>query len=239
VVDTSALAPEQQQELEQYKLESVVALGLATMAADKQAWGIEILPTALARKRAFAQRHVWMIAAGVLALGWLGFDAWNSAQRLEVARRKEKDLRGQLQRAEKTHHKTEVLLAQNERLARYAETLQFTAGSGEQAARALDWLEGHLPNDFWLTQFTSDWKADPELRIQRGSERPAVSFVGRAREGTNSLPTLYEGFIQNVRTRLPPSAALHERLAPNGSRFTVDLSAFAPPPEAAASAAPK
>jgi Tfp pilus assembly PilM family ATPase len=237
VVDMTALAPEQQQQLENYKLEAVVALGLATMSADKQAFGIEILPAALARKRALAERHAWMIAAGVLALGWLCFDAWNSSQRLELARKQAGELHTQVTRSENTHHKAEGLIAQNERLARYAGALEHTLGSGEQVARALDWLESHLPDEFWLTQMTSDWKSDPELRIPRGSERPVFSIAGRAREGTNSLAALYEAFIRNVRDRLPPGAGLNERLAATGARFTVDISAFSdpkPPAEAAA-----
>ncbi|MBK7641758.1 MAG: pilus assembly protein PilM [Planctomycetes bacterium] len=229
VVDVSALAPEKQQELEQYKLESVVALGLATMSADSATWAIEILPSALAKKRAFAQRHAWMIAAGVLALGWLGFDAWNTSQRLAVARRQATDLHTRLSKAQGTHQKTEQLIAQNERLATLSSALEFTAGSGEQLARALDQLETRLPADFWLTRLTSDWKADPELRVPRGAERPVLSFEGRAREGTNSLATLYQAFVSEFRAGQPKTASMREHLAPNGARFNIDLSVFADP----------
>ena len=236
VVDASGLAPEEQQQLEQYKLEAVVALGLATMAADRESWAIEILPATLAKKRAFAERHVWMFAAGLLALGWLGFDAWNTSERLAVARKKAGDLSGQWSRADKTHKKTEELIAQNEKLAALAAVLARTAGSGEQLARTLDLLEGKLPADFWLTQLSTDWKSDPELRVPRGAERPVLSVGGRAREGTNSLSTLYQAFVRDFRAALPPDASLRERLAANGARFTLDLSVFADPDKNAAPA---
>jgi len=239
VVDTSALSPEKQAELEQYKLEAVIALGLATMASDKQSWGIEILPASLAKKRAFAERHVWMIAAGLLALGWLGFDAWNTSQRLVVARKKANDLRSQVTRAENTNIKTKELIAQNEKLAAFVTQLEYTAGNGEQLARAIDWLELNLPDEFWLTQLTTEWKADPELRIPRGAERPVLNIGGRAREGINSLPAQYEAFIRAVRTRLPADAELRERLAANSSKFTVDISAFSDPKPAGEGAASK
>jgi Tfp pilus assembly PilM family ATPase len=229
VVDVSALAPEKQEELERYKLESVIALGLATMSADKQAFGIEILPAALARKRAFAERHLWMIAAGALALGWLGFDAWNTAQRLGVARKQAADLHSQVQRAEKTNLKTAALVAQNEQLATYADTLVRTAGSGEQLARALDQLEAHLPSEFWLTVLYTDFKADPELGVQRGDERPILHVEGRAREGTNSLSALYELFVHDLRAALPADAALRMRPTPNGASFKMDLTVFPKP----------
>ena len=233
VVDTTALAPAEQQELEQYKLESVVALGLATMAADDSTWAIELLPRALARKRAFVERHLWMFAAGILALGWLGFDAWNTSQRLGVARRKASDLHSQWTRAEKSHSKTEQLIAQNEKLSAFAAQLAYSAGAGEQMARALDQLEGKLPSEFWLTQLATEWKADPELGVPRGAERPILRLEGRAREGTNSLATLYQAFIRDFRAALPGDAALRETLAPSGARFSIDLSVFVPPPKPA------
>ncbi len=236
VVDTSGLAPEEQQELEQYKLEAVVALGLATMAADDTTWAIELLPRALARKRAFFERQLWMIAAGVLALGWLGFDAWNTSQRLAVAKRKAGELSGQWSRAEKAHRKTEELIAQNEKLALFAAQLEYSAGSGEQLARTLDLLEGKLPSEFWLTQLATDWKADPELGVPRGAERPILTLGGRAREGTNSLAALYQKFIQDFRATLPADAALREHLAPSGAKFSIDLSVFAPPQKPAEAA---
>lgn len=229
VVDTSALAPEKQQALEQYKLEAVVALGLASMATDAESWGIEILPARLAKKRAFAERHAWLIAAGVLAIGWLGYDAWNTSQRLAIARKNAGDASQKLARAEKTHRKTEELIAQNEKLAGYASDLEHAAGSGEELARVLDVLQQKLPADFWLTQLTSEYKADPELGIPRGSERPVLSLTGKAREGTNSLASLYEAFIRDLRGALPKEAALRERLASNGAKFTVDLSVFVGP----------
>ncbi len=236
VVDVSALDPQVQQELEQYKLESVIALGLATMATDAESWGIEILPAKLAKKRAFAERHVWLIAAGVLAVGWLGYDAWNTSQRLQVARKNASEASQKLAKAEKTHRKTEELIAQNEKLAQFAGDLEHAAGSGEQLARVLDALEQRLPADFWLTQLSSDFKADPELGVPRGSERPILSITGKAREGTNSLSSLYEAFIRDLRGTLPKDARLRERLTPNGSKFSVDLSVFVAPEKPAAPA---
>ena len=51
VVDTSGLDPAAADLLEEYKLESVVALGLATAASDPEAYSIEILPAAVRARR--------------------------------------------------------------------------------------------------------------------------------------------------------------------------------------------
>src|SRR5204863_482021 len=85
-------------------------------------------------------------------------------------------------------------------------------------------------SDFWLTQLSTDSRPDPELRIERGAEVPIVSVVGRAREGTSSLAALYEGFIHGLRDKLPKRPSLKERLTVSASKFTVDLSFFAPRP---------
>ena len=236
VVDTSALPPDQLAELEDHKLESVVVLGLASMACDPQAWSIEILPAKVRKRREFLQGPVWLVAAGVLALLFLAFDAARTSARLSDARVRARDLGQQVKKASQTHRDTEELLAENERLAKSAQLLLETKGSGEQLARVIAALETNLPEVFWLSQLSTDFRADPELRIQRGEERPVVSIAGRAREGTTAIATQFPVFIQSVRERMPKGAVLRDRPSPNGSKFTIDFTNFAPP-EAPAPAA--
>jgi|694.fasta_scaffold25635_4 type IV pilus assembly protein PilM len=228
VVDVSALDAESAALLEAHKSEAVIALGLATMGSLDDAWSLEILPGKLARQRAFRERHSWLIAAGVLALAYLGADLYQTSQRKAEVEKRAAILQKQVKEADAIHRRTEELLAQNERLARYASELEQAAGSGLQLARSLVLLEQHLPAEFWLTQLSSDWRADPELGVPRGSERPILSLTGKAREGTNSLSSLYERFIGEVRRGLPKETRLRERLTPNGSKFTVDVCGFAP-----------
>ena len=236
VVDTSALSDAERAELEKYGLESVVALGLATTASDPGTYGIEILPAATRKKRAFAEQHAWMIAAGVLALGYLGWDAWRTSGELQRVREQARAAEAQYKRASETSRKAEELVAENARLAALAQELLATKGSGEQLARVVALLQADLPADFWVTQLSTDRRADPELGIVRGEEQPVVSITGRARESTNSLATLYEGFVQSLRAKLPPGHAIEEHLAPTGSKFTLDISCFAPRKDAPAKA---
>lgn len=228
VVDTTALPDDQRAELERYALESVVALGLATMASDPATYGVELLPAATRKKRAFAEQHAWMIAAAVLAVGYLGWDAWRTRGELQRVRDLARAAESQYKRASETSRKAEELVLENQRLAGFAKELLATKGSGEQLARVIALMQTELPADFWVTQLSTDRRADPELGIARGEEQPVVSVTGRAREGTNSLATLYEGFVQGVRAKLPERHVIEEHLAPNGSKFTLDISCFAP-----------
>lgn len=230
VVDTSELAPEAAQELERYKLEAVVALGLATTASDTAAYGIEILPAKTRKRREFLGGQIWLIAASVLAIAFLGWDAWRTSQQLARVREQARTAEAAYKKASDTHRKAEELATENLRLQKLARELHATKGAGEQLARVVTLLSSDLPSDFWVTQLASDVRADPELRIVRGEERPIVSVSGRAQEGAQSLAALYEVFVHSLRAKLPPEAAIKERLSVSGSKFTLDVSLFAPAP---------
>lgn len=240
MLDMSKLEPEAAARLKRDALESVVALGLAVSAAADDAWSIEIVPAAFAKKREFASRTSWMIASGVLAAGFLGAAAFSMRSELADAAQRAKKLENDYKSASATHRRTEELLLENEQLEKAATELWVLKGAGEQAARGIDLLRSHLPGEFWITQLTSDLRAEPELGVARGSERPVLSLAGKAREGTNSLNTQYEAFVQKMRAALPAGAAMRERLTPNGARFTVDLCLYAQRPldGAAPAAAP-
>jgi Tfp pilus assembly PilM family ATPase len=233
VVDTAALAPEQKQLLDEYRLESVVALGLATQASDPEAYSIEILPKSLRKRREFFGAQIYLIAAAVLALAYLGFDAWHTSSDLAITTTRAKSLTSEYKRSSETHRKTQDLIAENTKLGELAQTLYALKGSGEQLARGLTFLQKSLPSEFWVEKLSNEFRADPDLRIARGEERPILAVVGKAREGTSSLSTLYEGFIAQVRQRLPRADMLRERLSSSGSSFTVDVSVFVPPEPAA------
>jgi Tfp pilus assembly PilM family ATPase len=228
VVDVSALDPATADRLEEYKLESVVALGLATMGSDPAAYDIEVLPAAIARRRRVLGSTAFLIAAGVAALCFLGYDAWHTASTLETYSGRARTLNQKVKRARNTHRATSELLLENGELAELSTDLWSTVGAGEQLARVLEVLDRSLPADFWVEKLSSDLRFDPELDVVRGSERPILHVEGRAREGTASLATLYEGFLAALRDALP-GAGVKETLSPDGSRFTIDLTLFGPP----------
>jgi Tfp pilus assembly protein PilN len=229
VVDTSALPPEQLEELEDHKLEAVVALGLAAMASAGESWSIEILPARVLKRREFLRGHVWLAAAGVLALLYLGYDAVSTSSRLSDARSRSRELDSQLKKASQTSRKTEELLLENGRLAATSRLLYEAKGSGEQLARTIAALQASLPDDFWLTQVTTDYRPDPELGVAKGEDRPIVSISGRAREGAISLSTQFAAFVEGLRSRLPAGTVVRDRLKPSGNGFTVDLCALSIP----------
>lgn len=233
VVNVDALAPEQKAVLEDNKLEAVVALGLATMASDAEAWGVEILPTSVRKKREFVGGQLFLIVAGVLALAFLATHAFRTKNALAAVKSQAQVLDQQYKRATATHHRAEELIAENKKLAEQAVELAQLKGSGEQLARGVGLLQGHLPANFWVTRLSADYRADPALGLVGNDKRPVLSIEGKAREGTNSLSVAYEAFMTALTAKLPKVARVNQQLAPNGAKFTLDFSIFAPPlPEA-------
>ena len=228
VIDTSGLQPESADLLEEYKLESVVALGLATMASDPEAYSVELLPAKVRKRREFVGSTLFMIAAAVLGVAYLGFHGVKTRAELAQKTQSVQAQERKLDKAKDTDRNTRDLVAENELLAERAMLLQGVAGSGEQLARSLVAVHDVLPDGFWVTNLTSEWRFEPDLGIERGSERPILRVEGRAREGTDSISVLYEGFLARLKDQLP-EAQLNPNLSPSGDKFTLDLTSFGPP----------
>ncbi|MFT4541080.1 MAG: Tfp pilus assembly PilM family ATPase [Planctomycetota bacterium] len=230
VVDTSGLSPEAADQLDEYKLESVIALGLATMGSDAEAYSLEILPERVSKKRAFWGGTIFAIAAALLAVAYLGFRAVTERQKLEDTVALSSRVSSELKRANSVHQRTEVLVDENERLATLGLELQGLAGNGEQLARSLRVLDSALPGDFWVTRLTSDWGNDEELGVARKTDRPILSLKGRSREGTDSPAVLYQQFVTQLSNELP-ELRMKQSLSSTGDSFTLDMTMFSPPEE--------
>jgi type IV pilus assembly protein PilM len=236
VIDVSKLDDESAERLEAHKLEAVTALGLATASADPEAYGLEILPGAVQKSRAFLGGTAFLIAAAALAVLFLGLRWWHLSGVL-AERESERDrLAREYQKVERTNGKTTLLLEENAELAQRAQQLFALNGAGEQLVRTLDALERDLPADFWIESMAMDWQSDPELGVVRGEERPIVRLRGRAREGTETPALLFQEFVAGLKSRMP-EARTKERMGETD--FTVDLTALgepAPAPEEASEA---
>jgi len=225
--DTSGLPAEDAAKLEEYKLEAVVALGLATMASDPAAYSIEILPEKVKRRREFAGGTVWAIAAAVLAAGFLGLQYAQASGELSKLRSEVATLDGKLRRAKEADRRTREVSAENAALAVAAGELHGLAGSGEQLARVLEQLESDLPDGFWIEGLSTDFRVNEGLRVVRGSEKPVIKVAGRAREGTESIAALLDSYVTKLRARFPAAEILYAP-SPSGEKFTLDLTLHAP-----------
>ncbi|MBK8178219.1 MAG: pilus assembly protein PilM [Planctomycetes bacterium] len=228
VVETGALDPDGAASLEEHRLESVIALGLATMASDPNAYSVEILPAALRKRREFMGGTLWMIVAAAVAVAYLGWYGFTTRKQLESVRTTVSGLEAREKRAKAVDKEARELIVANEKLAVEAFRLQSVAGSGEQLARSLWAVAETIPSDFWLSQASSEWRFNENLRVPRGEERPILHMEGRSREGTSSPAQLFAAFVAGVATRLAPAVAMTQNPSPSFDKFTLDLTLFAP-----------
>ncbi len=227
VVDVSALDAHGAESLEHGRLESVVALGLATMASDPGSFSVEVLPRRLRARREFVGGTLFLWAAAALAVAFLGFDAWRTATLRSELKREVAQLDARLRRATATDRRTQELLQENAELDQAGALLQGVAGSGEQLARLLDHLKSALPGEFWIESLSTDWRADESLGVPRSQERPILQLAGRAREGTESTAAQLEGLIDRLRERFPGARLVYQP-TPSGDRYTLGLTLYAP-----------
>ncbi len=232
VVDTDGLDPEAADLLRAHQDESVVALGLATMASDPDAYSIEILPAGVRRAREFWGRSAFLYAAALLGVLFLGFHAWNQSRQLGVVEDDLRAARAQVRRATGVDQRARETIQQNAELKSVADELFAVAGSGEQLARAMTALRTALPNEFWIQELSSEWGFDEDWGVARGAELPILHLEGRAREGTESMATVYQAFLSELDARFP-GARLKQRPSPSGDKFTIDMTLLAPPEAAA------
>lgn len=234
VVDVSALSPEDQELIEEYKLELVVPLGLATMGSDPDAYGLEILPAATAKAREFLGGTVWLIAAAALAVAYLAAKTVRYKGEVEVLATEVRTLERETDRLERVHNEVVRLAEENEELQGLVRELWSTAGQGEQAARLVEFLGTELPSNFWVTQLEGSVAFDPELGLERGADMPIALVRGRVDEGTSSPTQRFEEMILRLRDAMPTAQF---KRAVDRDRFSLDLTLFAPPADPATTGA--
>jgi type IV pilus assembly protein PilM len=226
IVDTSALDDDSAAELEQFGLRSVVALGLATMSSDPEAYSLELLSPDALKKREFFGGQIFLWAAALLAVAYLGYFAKTSSTQTAERESKYRVRNGELSRKKSADEETKRLLVENADLAKSAAKLQRIVGAGEQLARTLEVLGTSLPSDFWITRLQGRWGVDKELGIDDRDDRPLILLEGAQRTGSVSPVTQYQELREQIETRLEGVRVVSSYDAKKG--FSFDLTTFAP-----------
>ena len=112
-LDLSGLDPAQAEALEEYRLEAVTSLGLAVMGADPEAYSLEILPKQVVAKREFWGQKAFLIAAGLMAVAYLGWYTMNRKARIEKGQSQARTLVSKVRRAKTADSQARKLLAEN------------------------------------------------------------------------------------------------------------------------------
>jgi len=201
-VDLSALPEEEAQALDAARLEAVPALGLALLAADSELYSLEILPESLRRRREFARKTSWLVAAGALALVVLVGDGVVTSSRASRLEGRAAGLRTRNTQRDRAHRETEEDLAAEAVVVRRARLLEERMAGGSGLLRTLSLLQRHLPEDLWVTKLAIESKADPALETGE-APKPIVVLEGRGREGVAGIEGAFRQFTQALDAEVP------------------------------------
>lgn len=149
-VDLSGLPPEDAENLEQMRFESVIALGLCAGKLDDSLYELEILPEHLKRRRRLLRRTIYNYAAGLCGVALLLGLASSESGRLDENQRSAAMVRRQESRLRKIHEDAQELVARNADAQQLASSLSARALPLNAVLLTLRGLEQIMPPEGWL-----------------------------------------------------------------------------------------
>lgn len=182
-LDLSALPDAEAEQLTAMRSEAVVALGLAAGRCDDSLYALEILPEAVRKKKRFAERTVFNIAAVVIAVALLGFQVKQSGAALEQADANLRVVTRQRRNAEDTDGKAQALVEQNQRDRMLVEHLSGQALPLHGLLRTLRAIGDHLPPQLWITKI--DVGGKNAGAVQKKQSLVTVTMAGKELGGAD------------------------------------------------------
>ncbi len=198
-VDCSGLASDEMAELDKYRSEAVGVLGLAAGALDSSLYSLEILPEAVKRRQRFFGRTIFNIAAGLVLVGLLGYQAFRATGEMEVASKARGRSRALLSRVKATHTQTEKVIEENRLNQDLVEILVHKSLPLDGSIRVMRALQD-LPEDLWLTNFEV---ADQKQRGGKSRLRSkAILVKGLGKEVTGPpIESIFTQFAGKLKQR--------------------------------------
>ena len=178
----------------------VVALGLAVMAADPEAYSVEVLAAPMRKAREFQEKHLYTVLAAVLALLMVGFDYMQSSQAFAQATQDSRAITSEQRKRQNNVNRKDQLLEERQELIEKVGILERKKAAGEGLARSLAMLVQNMPEDLWVREVELDYVDEGRAR-RAGRARPPVVVVegsGKSR-GSRSVDDAYAEFIQAMR----------------------------------------
>lgn len=175
----------------------VVALGLAMAGVQDGLYSIEILPAALKKARAFKEKSLFVVLAGLLVLLFLAHDAWRSRAEHAAVVKDQATFRRELDRRTKRATAYEEAVDTRVQQARRLELLEERVVTGVGLDRTLEMIQRYLPADLYVTGVALKKIKDPDLGIH-GEARPVIEVKGEGKEGAEALEQLFNRFAQDL-----------------------------------------
>lgn len=197
-VDLSALAPDALEELERHRSEAVAALGLAASGLDATLYSLEILPESVKRRQRFVQRTVFNIAAALILVGLLAYQAFTATRDAEAAAAAKRRADALKRQAAATHKQTEELVAKNQLTHALVTDLHRRSVPLDGTLRVMRVLQETLPEDMWLDKIEVQTKKTGAI----ADRHPVIEVEGRGKEVTGKAIAEVSGsFVAALKAR--------------------------------------
>lgn len=181
-------------------LDMTIALGLAVMAADAEAWSVELLTGAEKKRREWKSRHVFTAAALLVVAGYLGLYAWKCQERHVTATLQSGRITNESRKRSGNASQLEQLRTERTELAARVDLLEKRKAAGDGVVRALGLLSTQLPDDLWVTGFELRLQEQKGSVKERIAKKPLIIVDGSGKSlGTKAVEENYSAFIESVR----------------------------------------
>lgn len=210
-----------------------IAIGLARTTADDAAFRIDIVPAAAKKKRAFKQRTLFMILAGVVGLGYL---AWSAIDLSGRADRAEKAAYSAVREADRTKALRKQFDAEEARvrdLNEKSKRLSAATEPGFALSEAQRIVQAACPEGVWVESLTVRRELVPvdpaeptkakELRTSVYLAGQATPQLGQPDKQIHELETALQSLAKGCKASI-----VEQRAAPAGGgvvefRLKIDL----------------
>jgi type IV pilus assembly protein PilM len=181
-------------------LDLAVAAGLAVMAADPQAWSVELLTGGERRAREWKQKHLFTAAALLVVAVYLGIYAWQCQSRFEVADKAAVRLGGEQRKRTGNKDALERLRVERGELAAKVDQLEKRKAAGDSLVRALGLLSTTLPEDLWVTGLELELLEAKGTARDKVAKKPLIVVDGAGKSrGTRAADESFSAFVETVR----------------------------------------
>ncbi len=185
-------------------IDLTVALGLAVLAADADCFSVEVVPAAERKKREFARKHAFTIAALVLVVVYLGGAWWKWSGDYAVAEAEGRRLTALKKKRDANEQKLADLKSARADLALRVDQLEKRKAAGDGVLRTLDLLVSHLPDDLWINEVELRYPDASGADKDKLSKTPRVFVNGAGKSlGTHAVDESYTKFLADVQALKP------------------------------------
>ncbi|MFT7617945.1 MAG: type IV pilus assembly protein PilM [Planctomycetota bacterium] len=227
-LDLSALPNDEAELFEENPGRFACALGLARMSSDPDAFLIDIIPEAVKKKRRFMSRHIYMIAASVAAVVFLGIlwfslsaQVTKSAEDLKLA---ERDKR----KATRIKNRYDSKLAEARLVKRKVDQLAWESRGATYLVRGQGLVQRCAHQSIWIRSVELGIKSvspPGQENVKKSAvEKTLVTVKGEIRQLGEGVTKSFNRFVEGLRSdKLKPVVSIVNSPMDAGGDFHVTI----------------